>query len=214
MHRFPLLAAAVVAVLLAPEAAAAPAVTTTSAVRCKGSLSVVVLIRPGARVLEVLEYTDPNDGTQPKPTGRTWLSMTWRTQSINRLCQKDPVLKRPRTPGFFGPYPASSSGNFWCLVGPEGGFAVQLVPIRNKKRAVIGTRMLLSQGIPGHKRVVVDGRLTRTGGGISYASNGACIRTTGKCIKFVPTTGGCGAIVGIGAVGLRLRRRKARAPKT
>jgi hypothetical protein len=165
-----------------------------------------VLIRPGGRVLEVLEYTNPADGTQPKPTGRLWLSMTYRTQTINRLCQKEPVLKRPRTPGFFGPYPRSNSGNFWCLVGPEFGIGVQLAPIRNKKRAIIGTRMLLSQG---HNHVVVDARLTRTGGGISYASNGECLRTTGKCIKFKPTTGDCGAVVGIAAAALRRRKRRA-----
>jgi hypothetical protein len=208
MRGIPLLVAAVVAVL-ASHAGAAPVITTTTAVRCKGSVSVVVLIRPGGRVLEVLDYTNPADGTQPKPTGRTWLSMTYRTQTINRLCQKDPVLKRPRTPGFFGPYPRSNAGNFWCLVDPESGFGIQLAPIRNKKRAVIGTRLLLSQGIVGHKMVVVDARLTRTGGGISYASNGACLRTTGKCIKFKPTTGDCGAIVGIAAAALRRRRRRA-----
>jgi hypothetical protein len=208
MRRFSLLLAAAIAGSVS-DAAAAPAVTTTNAVRCKGSLSVVVVVRPGGRVLDVLEYTDPADGTQPKPTGRVWLSMTYRTQTINRLCQKDPVLKRPRTPGFFGPYPRSNSGNIWCLVAPESGFGIQLAPIRNKKRAIIGTRMLLSQGEVGHKRVVVDARLTRTGGGISYASNGACLRTTGKCIKFKPSGADCGAIVGIAAAARRLRRRKA-----
>jgi hypothetical protein len=210
MRGIPLLVAAAVAVL-APDAAAAPVITTTTAVRCKGSAAVVVLIRPGGRVLEVLEYTNPADGTQPKPTGRVWFSMTYRTQTVNRLCQKDAVLKRPRTPGFFGPYPRSNSGNLWCLVVPQAGFGIQLAPIRNKKRAVIGTRMLLSQG---HNHVVVDARLTRNGGGISYSSNGECLRTTGKCIKLVPTTGDCGAIAGIAAAARRLRRRKASAPKT
>jgi hypothetical protein len=209
MHRFLLLAAAAIPALLAPSATAAPAMSSTTAARCKGAVSVVVLVRPGGRVLQVLDYTNPADGTQPKPTGRVWLSMTYRTQTINRLCQKDPVLKRPRTPGFFGPFPPSNAGNFWCLVGPEGGFGIQLAPIRNKRRAVIGTRMLLSQGELGHRRVVVDAALTRTGGGISYASNGACLRTTGKCIKFVPTTGSCGAIVGIAAAGRRRRKRRA-----
>jgi hypothetical protein len=204
MRRLLLLTAAAVAAFI-PDAAAAPALTTTIAVRCKGSSSVVALIRPGGKVLEVLEYTNPFDGTQPKPTGRTWLSMTYRTQTINRLCAKEPVLKRPRTPGFFGPYPRSNGGNIWCLVSPDHGFGIQLAPIRNKKRAVIGTRMLLSQG---HNHVVVDARLTRTGGGISYASDGECLRTTGKCIKFKPLGGDCGAIVGIGAAALRRRRRK------
>jgi hypothetical protein len=176
MRGIPLLAAAAVAVL-APDAAAAPAITKTTAVRCKGSVSVVVLVRPGGRLLEVLDYTNPFDGTMPKPTGRTWLSMTYRTQTVNRLCQRAPALKRPRTPGFFGPYPRSNSGNFWCLVSPDHGFGIQLVPIRNKKRAVIGTRMLLTQG-PGH--VIVDARLTRNSGGISYASGGECLRTTGS----------------------------------
>jgi hypothetical protein len=199
-----LLAAAVAAIV--PDAAAAPVLTTTTAVRCRGSLSVVVVFRPGGRVLDVLEYTDPADGTQPKPTGRNWLSMTYQTQTINKVCQKDPVLKRPRTPGFFGPYPRSNAGNIWCLVSPDHGFGIQLAPIRNKKRAVIGTRMLLSQG---HNHVVVDARLTRTGGGISFASNGECLRTTGKCIKFKPTAGDCGAIVGIAAAARRRRRRKA-----
>jgi hypothetical protein len=205
MRGLPLLVAAAIAAF-APDAAAAPGLTTTGAVRCKGSSAVVVLVRPGGRVLEVLEYTNPFDGTQPKPTGRVWLSMTYRTQTINRLCQKEPVLKRPRTPGFFGPYPRSNSGNFWCLVAPEFGIGIQLAPVRNKKRAIIGTRMLLSQG---RNHVVVDARLTRNGGGISYASNGECLRTTGKCIKVVPTTGNCGAILGIAAAGLRRRRRKA-----
>jgi hypothetical protein len=208
MRRFLLFLAAGIAAIV-PEAAAAPALTTTTAVRCKGALSVVVVVRPGGQVLDVLDYTNPADGTQPKRTGRVWLSMTYRTQTINRLCQKDPVLKRPRTPGFYGPYPRSSSGNIWCLVDPEGGFGIQLAPIRKKKRAVIGTRMLLSQGEIGHKRVVVDARLTRTGGGISFASNGACLRTTGTCIKFKPSGADCGAIVGIAGAARRLRRRKA-----
>jgi hypothetical protein len=214
MRGIPLLVAAAVAVSV-PDAAAAPLITATTAVRCKGSVSVVVLVRPGGRVLEVLDYTSPADGTQPKPTGRTWLSMTYRTQTVSRLCQKDPVLKRPRTPGIFGPYPRSNSGNIWCLVAPEEGFGIQLAPIRNKKRAVIGTRMLLSQGEVGHKHVVVDARLTRTGGGISYASGGQCLRTTGKCIKFKPTAGDCGVVIPLLALGKRrrrlaLRRRKRR----
>jgi hypothetical protein len=208
MRGTPLLVAAAIAAF-APDAAAAPGLTTTTALRCKGSSAVVVLVRPGGRVLEVLEYTNPFDGTQPKPTGRVWLSMTYRTQTVNRLCRRDPVLKRPRTAGFYGPYPRSSSGNIWCLTAPDFGFSMQLAPIRNTKRAVVGTRMLLSQGEVGHKRVVVDARLTRTGGGISFASNGACLRTTGKCIKFKPSGGDCGAIVGIAAALRRRRRRKA-----
>jgi len=180
MHRFSLLATALVAVLLAPEAAAAPALTTTTELRCRGSAAVVALVRPGGRVLQVLEYTRPADGTKPQPTGRVWLSMTYRTQSINRLCQRDPVLKRPRTAGFYGPYPPSNSGKIWCLTAPDSGFSIQLAPIRNRKRAVVGTRMLIIQGIVGHKNAVAEARLTRTGGGIWFAPNGACLRMTGS----------------------------------
>jgi hypothetical protein len=196
------LVAAVVAAL-APDAAAAPVIATTTTVRCNGAVSVVVLVRPGGRVLDVLDYTNPADGTQPKPSGRAWLSMTYRTQTINRTCQRGAALKRPRTAGFFGPYPRSNSGNLWCLVSPDHGFWIQLAPIRGKKRAIIGTRMLLSQA---RDHVIVDARLTRTGGGVSYASNGECLRTTGKCIKFTPTTGRCGVI----AVLLFSRRRRRR----
>jgi hypothetical protein len=179
MHRFSLLAVALVAVLLIPEAAAAPVLTRTIEVRCKGSVSVAAVVRPGGRVLQVLEYTKPADGTKPQPTGRVWLSMTYRTQTLNRLCQPDPVLKRPQTAGFYGPYPPSNAGTIWCLVGPESGFSIQLAPIRNKKRAVVGTRMLVIQGIVGHKRAVAEARLTRTGGGLWFAPNGACLRSTG-----------------------------------
>lgn len=164
---------------VAAAATAADAVTTTTAVRCKGSVAVVALFRPGGRVLEILEYTRPADGTKPQPTGRVWLSMTYRTRTINRVCQRDPLLTRPKTSGFFGPYPPSNSGRMYCLTDPKTGFSIQLAPIRNKKRAVIGTRMLLTTGIVGHKRAVVDARLTRTGGGIWFDNFGACQRVTG-----------------------------------
>jgi hypothetical protein len=204
MRRFPLLLAVAVAASV-PDAAAAPAVTTTSAIRCKGATAVVALVRPGGRVLEVLDYTRPADGTQPQPTGRVWLSMTYRTQTINRLCQRDPVLKRPRTSGFIGPYPPSNSGQVSCLTAPDFGFSMQLAPIRNKKRAVIGTRMLLMEGKVGHQTVVVDARLTRGGGGVWFDS-GMCERTTGKCRPFRPPGAGC-AVIALAA--LRRRRRRA-----
>jgi hypothetical protein len=179
MYRFPLLTVAFVAVLLVPDAAAAPVLAKTIEVRCKGSVSVAAVVRPGGRVLQVLDYTNPADGTKPQPTGRVWLSMTYRTQTLNRACRSDPVLKRPRTTGFYGPYPPSNAGKIWCLVAPDFGFSIQLAPIRNKKHAVIGTRMLVIQGIVGHKRVVAEARLTRTGGGVWFAPNGACLRSTG-----------------------------------
>jgi hypothetical protein len=56
---------------------------------------------------------------------------------------------------------------------------MQLAPIRNKRRVVVGTRMLIIQGSVGHKRAVAEARLTRTGGGIWFAPDGACLRVTG-----------------------------------
>jgi hypothetical protein len=85
-------------------------------------------------------------------------------------------VKRPHPAGFgymLGPYPRSNAGRIYCLTSAKG-FRVQFSQIRNKKRAVVGARLLLMQG---GANVVFGARLTRTTGNVWFDS-AACQRKT------------------------------------
>jgi hypothetical protein len=176
MRRLLLVCAAGAAVCASHAAAAPTAVPPATTVRCTGALQIQATFDP-ARRLRIAEVTRPADGTAPQPTGRLLLSLTHNQRSINSGCHRDAVVKRPHPAGFgymLGPYPRSNAGRIYCLTSASVGFRMQFSQIRNKKRAVVGSRLLLMQG---GSNVVFEARLTRTSGNVWFDS-AACQRRT------------------------------------
>ena len=207
-----LLACAAGASVCAWCAATSPsAVPPAATVRCTGALQVQASFDP-ARRLRLADFTRPANGTTPQPTGRILLSMAHDERTINSGCRPDAVVKRPHEGlGYrLGPYPRSNAGRIYCLTSASIGFRMQFSQIRNKKRAVVGSRVLVVEGVA---NVVFEARLTRTSGNVWFDS-ATCERRTSNCPPYAPPGAGCAAKVGTAAAKGSMRRRTATAATT
>jgi hypothetical protein len=188
------LAATLAPLSTAVHAAAAPeAVPRPTALKCTGTAAVQASF-DAARPLRLADYTRPADGTDPRPTGRVWLSMSATQRTINPACRREAPPKPRRSQVLLGPYPRSDAGRFYCNVQPANGFFMQFAPIRNKKRAVIGTRLVVIDGW--RRNVVLEARITRATASIWFNGyHNTCVRHAGNC-PFTPSGTGCAARAG------------------
>jgi hypothetical protein len=193
-------------------AVAATAVPPAATVRCTGALNIRMSFDPAKR-LTVADYTRPADGTAPQPTGRTFLSMAYNQRSLNPACRAEAPGRRPDRRLMFGPYPRSNAGRIFCLASPGFGFQMRLSQIRNKKRAVVGTRLLIIQGSANRTNIIFEARLQRNSGGVWFDSD-TCQRRTSSCPPYAPPGAGCAAKAEIAAAPSSRARRTARARTT
>jgi hypothetical protein len=171
-----LLAGAVGVSTVAARSAAVPPVI---AVNCSVDAANLVMDPPGK--LRVIEYKyDVDTHLLPRSTGKVIAAADATSRILNAAAnckQIKAVAKLER--GFAGPWPRTVQSRIECVApSKERGLDFQLRPALNKKKRVIGNRIVVLQQTalnptPGvaPKLVTVavaDGWLTRTGGGIKY----------------------------------------------
>ena len=100
------------------------------------------------------------------PTGATIAYIDRRTRSLTTVCPRGRAPKlRPST--LVGPWPRTVASRVLCTTV---AFQLEVLPVLDRRRHQIGNRLILAS----HRQKIVDARITRRGGGISF--DPACIR--------------------------------------
>lgn len=148
------------------------------AVNCAVDAVTLVLDPPGR--LRVLEYRyDPLKHATPQSTGRVLAAADATSRVVNpgASCTRVKTVKK-RELGFAGPWPRTVQSRITCIAPSKAeGIDLQLRPVVDKSRRVIGNRIIISRKtvptLPPKKPVLVkvaaaDGWVTRTGGGVTF----------------------------------------------
>jgi hypothetical protein len=126
---------------------------------------IMVYFDPEGRVT-VLQYAMTPGGV-PAPTGATIAYADPATRSLTRVCPSTPNPKL-RAGTLVGPWPRGVSSRIFCSgLTPDRqmmNLQVEIRPVLNRSGRRIGNRLVVAE----RGLIVVDGRITRTGGGISF----------------------------------------------
>lgn len=151
------------------------AVPPVIAANCTVDAVTLVMDPPGR--LTVIEYKSAQGGATLQSTGRVLASADATSRALSPRCQRvKPVTKHEL--GFAGPWRRDVQSRITCIAPtPKLGIDVQLRPVLDGKRHVIGNRIVIvRKNVPNPppkkfrlvKYAAADGWLTRTGGGIKF----------------------------------------------
>jgi hypothetical protein len=129
-------------------------------VSCRSA--VMVDLDPAGRVT-VLQYVMTPYGVWT-PTGATIAYIDTSVRSLTRVCPRSqPPKLRPNT--LVGPWPRAVASRVLCYnPAPAKVFHIEVLPLLDRKRHQIGNRLIVVR----HRQKIVDARITRRGGGISF----------------------------------------------
>jgi hypothetical protein len=160
-------------------AARSVAVPPVIAVNCSVDAASLIMDPPGK--LRVIEYKyDPDNHLLPRSTGKVIAAADATSRALNpaAACKRIKAVKKPER-GFAGPWPRTEPSRIECVApSKERGLDFQLRPVLNKRKQVIGHRIIVIQqaavypnGGSDYKFVkvaVADGWVTRTSGGVTF----------------------------------------------
>jgi hypothetical protein len=160
-------------------AARPDAVPPVIAVNCSVEAANLVLDPPGR--LRVVEYRyDADNHLLPRSTGKVIAAADASSRALNPAasCKRIKAVKKPER-GFAGPWRADVQSRIECVApSKERGLDFQMRPVVNKRKRVIGHRIVVLQQTVLHPKVgvepkfvkvaVADGWVARTGAGIKY----------------------------------------------
>jgi hypothetical protein len=135
-----------------------------TAVSC-GTSGVTVVLRPQG--VQVLEYGLAGDGVW-RPTGRVFAEMNASRAFTSTFCSRiKPKRTRLHYPNMAGPWPRRGpvETRVFCGAGADRTIHLQLNRVRSRGGRLIGNRLQVSRD----GTVVVDVKVTRADGGISFA---------------------------------------------
>jgi hypothetical protein len=156
------------------------AIPAAIAVNCSVEAANLVMDPPGK--LRIIEYKyGPDNHLLPRSTGKVIAAADPMSRTLNpaAACKRIKAVKKPER-GFAGPWPRAIQSRIECVApSKERGLDFQLRPVLNKRKQVIGNRIVVIQQAAVYPKVgagykflkvaVADGWLTRTGGGIKFA---------------------------------------------
>jgi hypothetical protein len=150
-------------------------VTPVIAANCTVDAVTLVLDPPGR--LTAIEYRSAQGGAILETTGRVLARADAASRALSPRCHRVKAVTK-RELGFAGPWRPDVQSRITCVAPtPKLGIDVQLCPVLNKARRVVGNRIVIVRKnvpnpLPKRFRLVkfaaADGWVTRTGGGIRF----------------------------------------------